>query len=95
MSFVLTADGISMSARAKTNQIKLLVFSSQIYAIEQVVFETEEFCVIELCQTLELNGREERYLAVTKNAQLFTIDALAGPNKLLIHCHGSARIISS
>lgn len=94
MSFVLTADGIAMSARAKTNQIKLLVFNSQIYAIEQIVFEADEFCVVELGQVLKLNGREERYLAVTKNAQLFTIDALAAPNKLLIHCHGSARIIS-
>ncbi|MAC47024.1 MAG: hypothetical protein CMI12_09235 [Oceanospirillum sp.] len=94
MSFILTADGIVMSAQPRTDQVKLLVFERQIYAIEQIVFEADEFCVVELGQTLQLNGREERYLAVTKNAQLFTIDALAAPNKLLIHCHGCARIIS-
>lgn len=82
-----------MSAQTRTDQVKLLVFERQIYAIEQIVFEADEFCVVELCQTLKLNGREERYLAVTKNAQLFTIDALAAPNKLLIHCYGSAHII--
>lgn len=95
MSFVLTADGIDMSAQPNTNQMKLLVFNNQVYAIEQMLFETDEFCVVELCQTLRLHSKEERYLAITHNAQLYTIDPLAGPSKLLHYCHGSARIVSS
>lgn len=82
-----------MSSDKYRKALSQLVFNDQVYGIEQTLYETQSFRVFELSQEMELQGRKEKYLALTSCSQLYSIDALAGPKQLLTECHGAAKVV--
>lgn len=69
-----------------------IVFNGHKYRVEQIAYEADDFIVYELANGVELEGKEEKYLAVTEAAQLFSIDVYAAPRDFLTTHHGQAWI---
>jgi len=87
----LSAEQLAHSREA----VKSLVFNGQQYRIEQVVYETNEYMVYELAESIALNGKEESYLALNSDFELYSIDVYAAPKQFLTTCHGQAWVALS
>jgi len=90
MSAALNTGFMIMSSEYSNGTLCLINYAGQNYRVEQTLYETSEFCVYEMSEEIELNGQNEKYLAVTRHDQLFSIDVLAGPKELLTRHHGPA-----
>lgn len=69
-----------------------IAFKGSMHKVEQIAYETDDFVVYELQDHIRLDGKDEKYLAVTQQASLYTIDVFAGSKGLLTNCHGSVSI---
>lgn len=69
-----------------------LFFHGQAHDIQQIAYETDDFVVVELQGCVELNGCQEKYLAVTRDNELYSIDVFANPERFLTTAHGAAEI---
>ena len=69
-----------------------LSFRGQAHGINQISYETDDFVVVELQDSIEVNGHQEQYLAVTRDHLLYSIDVFADPDKVLTTAHGCAEI---
>lgn len=69
-------------------QPKSIVFAGRKHRIEQVAYEACDYVVYELRHEIELAGTKEKYIAVTDQAQLFSIDIYATPKEFLTTHHG-------
>ena len=70
--------------------IPVILYQGNRYNVEQIAYETDDFVVYELQDTITLNGKAETFLAIDQQAKLVTIDVLAGPRGLLAKEHGTA-----
>lgn len=70
--------------------IPVILFQGGRYNVEQIAYETDDFVVYELQDSITLNGKTETFLAINQEAKLFTIDVLAGPSGFLAQEHGTA-----
>lgn len=69
-----------------------LSFYGQAHNIQQIAYETDEFVVVELQGCIKLNGCLEKYLAITRDNELYSIDVFANPERFLTTAHGIAEI---
>ncbi|MBB1488808.1 hypothetical protein [Oceanospirillum sediminis] len=73
--------------------VRVIAFHDQIFQVEQILFQVREFRVFELKDKACLSSRSMKYLAVTKDNQLYSIDILNGPKNLLAEHLGKARVM--
>ena len=78
---------------SRRETVPFLAHKGQKYQIEQIAFTGRDYKVYELETAIELNGKQEQYLAVTENFELFSIDVLADPKDFLTTNHGQAWVV--
>lgn len=69
-----------------------LSFHGKTHDIQEIAYEADDFVVVELQDCIELNGCQEKYLAVTRDNELYSIDVFANPERFLTTAHGTAEI---